>query len=86
CYRSLDDKLLIKYAWREIFGKTEIECLKDARPVNGVINLVASDILHRFTDNWENLRSLGPKKWHLKERKRLPREPDDAEEGESYVS
>ncbi|SZF02213.1 unnamed protein product [Blumeria hordei] len=48
CYRSLDDKLLVKYSWRKICGKSEIDFLKEALPVKGVINLVASDTIHRF--------------------------------------
>ncbi|CAD6501160.1 BgTH12-01414 [Blumeria graminis f. sp. triticale] len=71
CYRSLDDKLLVKYSWRKICGKGEIDLLKEALPIKGVINLVASDTIHRFTDNWENLLSLRPKRWYLAEERQF---------------
>ncbi|CCU82826.1 serine/threonine-protein kinase Sgk2, partial [Blumeria hordei DH14] len=82
CYRSLDDKLLVKYSWRKICGKSEIDLLKEALPVKGVINLVASDTIHRFSDNWGNLLSLRPKRWHLAKAKELLEDSD--EEDESY--
>ncbi|CAD6501155.1 BgTH12-01409 [Blumeria graminis f. sp. triticale] len=81
CFRSLDDKLLVKYSWRKICGKGEIDLLKEALPVKGVINLVASDTIHRFTDNWGNLLALRPKRWYMAIEKQLR---DDFDEEESY--
>ncbi|SZF02210.1 unnamed protein product [Blumeria hordei] len=82
CYRSLDDKLLVKYSWRKICGKSEIDFLKEALPVKGVINLVASDTIHRFSDHWENISSLRPKRWHLAKEKQFLENSDN--EDESY--
>ncbi|SZF00991.1 unnamed protein product [Blumeria hordei] len=100
CYRSLDNKYFVKYSWHEIFGETEVDLLKEALSLKGVVNLVASDIIHSHTDHWEHLKGLGPSRWHLAPKKQLLNDSDSsddfndtddrekyqlAEEGESTV-
>ncbi|EPQ65346.1 Bgt-3608, partial [Blumeria graminis f. sp. tritici] len=90
CYRSIDDKSLVKYSWHKLFGESEANLLKEALSLNGVVNLVASDIIHSYADHWENLKALGPKRWHLKPKKQLLNDSDssdefhDTEEREKY--
>ncbi|VDB83492.1 Bgt-60033 [Blumeria graminis f. sp. tritici] len=90
CYRSLDDKYLVKYSWHEDIGESEADLLKEALPLKGVVNLVASDIIHSYTDHWEYLKALGPSRWHLRPKKQLLNDSDtsdtfhDTEEREKY--
>ncbi|CAD6501118.1 BgTH12-01372 [Blumeria graminis f. sp. triticale] len=91
CYRSLDDKYLVKYSWHELCGESEADLLKEALPLKGVVNLVASDIIHSYTDHWEYLKSLGPSRWHLRPKKQLLNDSDtsdtfhDTEENNAYI-
>ncbi|CAD6500192.1 BgTH12-04295 [Blumeria graminis f. sp. triticale] len=91
CYRSIDDKSLVKYSWHKLFGESEANLLKEALSLKGVVNLVASDIIHSYADHWENLKALGPKRWHLKPKKQLLNDSDssdefhDTEENNEYV-
>ncbi|CAD6501132.1 BgTH12-01386 [Blumeria graminis f. sp. triticale] len=67
CYRSVDEKFLVKYSWHRVHGKSEIDLLKEALQVNGVINLVASETIHKLSDVWEDLSAFIPKKWYTME-------------------
>ncbi|EPQ64241.1 hypothetical protein BGT96224_3609B [Blumeria graminis f. sp. tritici 96224] len=65
CYRSLDDKYLVKYSWHGILGESETELLKKALPLKGVVNLVASDVIQNYSYHWECLKGFAPRRWHL---------------------
>ncbi|CCU83174.1 serine/threonine-protein kinase Sgk2 [Blumeria hordei DH14] len=90
CYRSLDERYLVKYSWQEYEGESEAILLKKALSLKGVVNLVASDTIHSHTDHWEYLKGLSPSRWHLRPRKPLLNDSDssntfyDTEEREKY--
>ncbi|CAD6501148.1 BgTH12-01402 [Blumeria graminis f. sp. triticale] len=79
CYRSVDEKFLVKYSWHRVHGKSEIDLLKEALQVRGVINLVASEIIHKRSDVWEDLSAFIPKEWLQMEHEKTSKDSGEEE-------
>ncbi|SZF02221.1 unnamed protein product [Blumeria hordei] len=75
CYRSVDEKFLVKYSWHRVRGKSEIDLLKEALQVKGVIQLVASETIHKLSDFWEEL-SFIDKNWLALEHEKSSKDSD----------
>ncbi|VDB83544.1 Bgt-20078 [Blumeria graminis f. sp. tritici] len=83
CYRSVGEKFLVKYSWHRVHGKSEIDLLKEALQVRGVINLVASEIIHKRSDVWEDLSAFIPESMRTLEYEK-PSEGSEREETDGY--
>ncbi|CAD6502790.1 BgTH12-05380 [Blumeria graminis f. sp. triticale] len=46
CHRTKDDLFMVKFSWGSGAERSEIDYLKLAKPVNGVVNLVWDKVLH----------------------------------------
>ncbi|CAD6502693.1 BgTH12-05283 [Blumeria graminis f. sp. triticale] len=46
CHRTKDDMFMIKFSWGSGAERSEVDYLKLAKPVNGVVNLVWDTVLH----------------------------------------
>ncbi|VDB83538.1 Bgt-20087 [Blumeria graminis f. sp. tritici] len=79
CYRSVDEKLLVKYSWHRVHGKSEIDLLKEALQVKGVISLVASETIYKRSDVWEDLSAFIPKKWYTMEHEKSSKDSEGGE-------
>ncbi|SZF03616.1 unnamed protein product [Blumeria hordei] len=65
CLQTLDMKYLIKFSWGSGAEKSEIDFLKDARAVSGVVDLVWAKQIYEVVTHREGLDFSTGKRWDM---------------------
>ncbi|SZF00935.1 unnamed protein product [Blumeria hordei] len=65
CFRTIDMVYLIKFSWGSGAEKSEIDFLKDARAVNGVVDLVWAKQIYEVQTHREGLDFSTGKRWDM---------------------
>ncbi|VDB83586.1 Bgt-51680 [Blumeria graminis f. sp. tritici] len=66
CFETEDKLSVVKYAWTSVKGCSEIDFLKVALPVRGVVNYITSDEIYRTSDHLGSLDFTDVDAWDLK--------------------
>ncbi|VDB83583.1 Bgt-20028-2 [Blumeria graminis f. sp. tritici] len=66
CFETVDKLSVVKYAWTSVKGCSEIDFLKVALPVRGVVNYITSDEVYRTSEHLGNLDFTDADAWDLK--------------------
>ncbi|SZF02193.1 unnamed protein product [Blumeria hordei] len=66
CFETVDKLSVVKYAWTSVKGYTEVDFLKVALPVRGVVNYLTSDEVYRTSEHLGNLDFSDADAWDLK--------------------